>query len=391
MTSGALRAPVRTRVLLPGGYVASPQRRFPVLYLMHGGFGRACDWTDRGGAEQITAGAPLIVVMPGGGNGGWCTDWHNGGRGGPPMWETFHIRQLIPWVDARYRSLAGRHGRAIAGTSTGGFCAMSYAARHPDLFAWAGSFSGAVDIVHNGPVVAVIGAEAIADGGGRHDVFGSRRANLIGWRAANPCDLAANLRGLILYLATRDGRSGGGRPADFVEQQVHEMNLAFHQRLLELGIDHVWRDRGAGAHSWRHWQADLREALPLMLTTFANPPETPSAFSYTTATGRYDVYGWQVALRPPVTGFSTLDVTGPAGFAVTGIGAADVLTPAAYRPGSRHRVRIRVGELTRDGEAAADAQGRLHLAVPLGHGGPGRAAVTVGDAATAGAAPGAAG
>jgi len=88
--------------------------------------------------------------------------------------------------------------------------------RHPDLFAWAGSFSGAVDIVHNGPVAAVIGAEAIADGGGRQDVFGSRRANLITWRAANPYDLAGNLRGLALYLATRSGQPERGRRVDFV-------------------------------------------------------------------------------------------------------------------------------------------------------------------------------
>jgi diacylglycerol O-acyltransferase / trehalose O-mycolyltransferase len=79
LASGALRAPVRARVLLPAGYAESPGRRFPVLYLMHGGFGRASDWTERGDAERITAGAPLIVVMPGCGNGGWCTDWHNGG------------------------------------------------------------------------------------------------------------------------------------------------------------------------------------------------------------------------------------------------------------------------------------------------------------------------
>lgn len=378
LASGALRGPSRVRVLLPAGYAQSPERRFPVLYLMHGGFGRASDWTERGDAEQITAGAPLIVVMPGCGNGGWCTDWHNGGRGGPPMWETFHIRQLIPWVDASYRSISGRAGRAIAGTSTGGFCAMSYAARHPDLFVWAGSFSGALDIVHNGPVVAVIGAEAIADGGGRQDVFGSRRANLITWRAANPCDLAANLRGLALYLAARSGQPERGRRADVVEQQIYEMNLAFRRRLLELDIAHVWHDRGPGRHSWPHWQADLRDSLPLMLATFADPPATPAAFSYTSAAPAYDVYGWRVTRRPPVADFSTLDVTSPDRFAVTGVGAADLVTPPARRPGSRHRVRIRAGSLTRDEEAAADDQGRLRVRIPLGSGHPARAAVTIG-------------
>jgi S-formylglutathione hydrolase FrmB len=272
MGSSVLRKPVHVRVLLPDGYGTNPQRRYPVLYLMHGGFGRASDWTDRGDAAQITAGAPLIVVMPGDGNGGWCTDWYNGGRGGPPMWETFHIGQLIPWVDATYRTIPGRGGRAIAGLSTGGFCAMSYAARHPDLFVWAGSFSGAVDILQGTAIVAVIGAEAIADGGGPQDVFGSRLTNQAVWRAHNPWNLAAGLRGMGLYLATGNGQPGphdAGRGPDPVEQQIHQMNLSFHQRLLHLHISHVWDDYGPGTHSWPYWQRDLRQALPLLLAAFA--------------------------------------------------------------------------------------------------------------------------
>jgi hypothetical protein len=79
----------------------------------------------------------------------------------------------------------------------------------------------------------------------------------------------------------------------------------------------------------------------------------------------------------PVTDFSTLDVTGPGGFAVTGAGAADVVTPPAFRPGSRHRVRIQAAESARDEEATAGDQAELHLRVPLG-GGPARAAVTIG-------------
>lgn len=381
MESAALREPVHVLVLLPDGYAMNSQRRYPVLYLMHGGFGRPSDWTIFGDAEQITAGAPVIVVMPGDGNGGWCTDWHNGGRGGPPMWQTFHIRQLLPWVDAAFRTIADRAGRAIAGLSTGGFCAMSYAARHPDLFVWAGSFSGAVDITHNARVAAVIGAEAIADGGGPRDVFGSRLANQIAWRAPNPLDLAANLRGLVLYLATGNGRPGpydSGRGVDLIEPQIRQMNLAFHQRLLELHIDHAWNDYAAGTHSWPYWQRDLRESLPLMLATFAHPPAAPPAFTYTAAAESYDIYGWSVTGPVPVIEFSTLDVAGPGGFAVIGRGAADVVTAPAYQPGSVYRVRQQCGDLARVQEVSADQQGRLHLKLRLGGRGPARATVTIG-------------
>src|SRR4051794_37734841 len=145
----ALATDTVLRVLLPDGYAASPVRRYPVLYLLHG----CCDfdvrgsqaWTTHGEAEKATAGLPLIVVMPDAGAGGFYSDWFNGGAGGPPKWETYHINQLIPFVDKRYRTVATREGRAVTGLSMGGFGAMSYASRHPDLFVAAASFSGAVD------------------------------------------------------------------------------------------------------------------------------------------------------------------------------------------------------------------------------------------------------
>ena len=87
--------------------------------------------------------------------------------GGPPEWETFHIQQLIPWIDDRYRVDPSRAARAIAGLSMGGFGAMSYAARHPDLFSWAGSFSGAVDIVNYPLVAVIINGRGAVDGGRR--------------------------------------------------------------------------------------------------------------------------------------------------------------------------------------------------------------------------------
>ena len=266
MTTDALAAPVHTRILLPDGYADDPDRRYPVLYLLHGGFGHVADWTEQGDAEKITAGLPLIVVMPEDGNGGWYTDWYNGGRGGPPRWETFDIDQLIPWVDSTYRTVPNRGGRAVAGLSTGGFGTMSLAAQHPDVFVSASSYSGAVDLIHNAPVVPIISSEAVADGGGPDDVFGNRVADEIVWRAHNPWDLAANLRGLSLSVQTGNGERGpydsGGLGIDPIEQQVHEMNVSFHDRLDALGVTHRWQDYGPGNDSWPYWQRDLRETLP---------------------------------------------------------------------------------------------------------------------------------
>ena len=150
VTTRAIPGPANVRILLPSGYSSHPHRRYGVLYLLHGTSGGAADWTGSGAAEQTTAGRPLIVVMPdialNDGGGGWCTNWV---RGVHERWETFHIDELVPWVDANLRTISARGARAIAGLSQGGFCSISYAARHPDLFGVALSYSGAVDTTYD--------------------------------------------------------------------------------------------------------------------------------------------------------------------------------------------------------------------------------------------------
>ena len=228
LSTPALATPTHVRVLLPARYREQKPRRYPVLYLLHGSFDDYRSWTDKGAVESITGHRKLIVVMPDGGQGGWYTNWVNRGQGGPPEWETFHIQQLIPWIDDRYRADRSRGARGIAGLSMGGFGAMTYAARHPDLFSWAGSFSGAVDIVNYAPVAVVIDT-----GNGQ----------------PGPLDPP-------------------GRPFDPIENGVETMSVSLHQRLLSLGIPHTWDDYGPGIHSWPYWQRDLIEALPSVMRTF---------------------------------------------------------------------------------------------------------------------------
>ncbi len=164
VASQELARPVRLTLLLPQGYTATT-RRYPTLYLLHGTSGGADDWVQQGEAEDITAGFPMIVVMPDGGydsnGGGWWTDWVDQDTAlGVANWETFHIEQLVPWVDAHLRTRARRSQRAIAGLSQGGFGAMSYASRHPDLFVSAASFSGAPDIA-KAPQARTLGAAVV--------------------------------------------------------------------------------------------------------------------------------------------------------------------------------------------------------------------------------------
>jgi diacylglycerol O-acyltransferase / trehalose O-mycolyltransferase len=248
----ALTGPTRVRVLLPAGYARDPGRRYPVLYLLHGADSDATSWTRFGEAEAITARAPLIVVMPDGGRQGWYTDWYRGSRPVPPRWETYHVGELVPWIDAHFRTVASRRGRAIAGLSMGGYGALTYAARHPDVYAAAASFSGALEI----------GSEA---------ALGPRAENAARWRAHLPISLASRLKALALVeLRTGNGRPGPldrpGTPRDCgacdLERFLLPGNVRMHERLARLGVRHVWDDYGPGTHDWPYWRRDLRRTLP---------------------------------------------------------------------------------------------------------------------------------
>jgi diacylglycerol O-acyltransferase/trehalose O-mycolyltransferase len=362
MTTPALAEPTHVRVLLPDGYAEHPERRYPVLYLLHGAFDDYRSWSDKGAAEAITAGAPLIVVMPDAGPGGWYTDWVNQGRGGPPAWERFHLGQLVPWVDATFRTVAAREGRAVAGLSMGGFGALSYAARHPDTFVYGASFSGAADIINNAPVAAIIGLEAGAEGALPGAQFGDRVAEEIRWRAHNPWDLAQNLRGMRLRLATGNGQRGPSDepgPPDPIEQQVREMTVSLHRKLESLGIAHAFDDYGAGIHDWPYWQRDLRRALPEMLDAFAHPPARLDPLAFTAAERSYTSDGWSVSFADAALAFSTLRDAGRQGFTLEGRGRATVMTPGRYPPGSRHEVDVAGSAST----ATADGAGRLRFQV----------------------------
>lgn len=364
MTTAAFDFPVKVRVLVPDGYAGHPHRRYPVLYLLHGSFDTSASWTDKGAAEALTAGLPLIVVMPpaaGKGNaGGWATDWSNEGRGGPPRWETFTIDQLLPWVDANLRTIPRRAKRAIAGLSMGGFSAMSYAARHPDRFVAAASFSGAVD-TNDSEAWPVIQLETLADGGRTPDaIWGPRATSELAWRAHNPTDLAGNLGGMTLSIRTGNGHGSDGS-FDPIEAAVRNMSVSLHERLAALGITHVWDDYGSGTHSWPYWQRDLRLELPVITRAFSRRARRQT-FTYTSADSAFAVYGWQVTMHRTAAELATLANASARGFELRGSGSATVTSARLFRPGARYRVAI--GPLQR--AMRADSRGQLTFNVPLG-------------------------
>ena len=126
--SAALGNRTDVNILLPDGY-ASSGRRYPVLYLLHPSGGTYRDWATQTDIVRYARHLPLIIVMSDGDE-GWYVDAV--GRG--PHWETYHVHELIQYVDNHFRTIAARSGRAVAGASMGGQGAFAYAARHPDTY-----------------------------------------------------------------------------------------------------------------------------------------------------------------------------------------------------------------------------------------------------------------
>lgn len=378
--TAALPAPASVYVLLPVGYAAHPYRRYPVLYLLDGTSGFASDWTRLGNAQQTIGARQLITVMPditlNGDGGGWCTDWPNGAE----RWETFHIAQLVPWVDANLRTISARRARAIAGLSQGGFCALSYAARHPDLFGVALGYSGAPDIYYDPDARA--GAKTIINAtevGLTHvppdTFFGDQASDGINWAAHDPATLAENLRWTRIYMYWGNGQPG---PLDTapnagamgIEGAVWQDNRDFQNRLAAVSIPAYFDDYGPGTHVWPYWARDLRWSIGKISFDFAHPARVPSHFTYISADHSYSVYGWRIVMHRAAREFSTLRAEGSTGLTLSGSGSATAQTPALFRSGRLYRVRLFGTQVAAHTLIVRARRRRLTLTVPLGPSNP---------------------
>jgi S-formylglutathione hydrolase FrmB len=390
--SAYLGRPVNVRILLPVGYAAQPDQRYPVLYLFHGTSGRASDWIDQGGAKETTAPYSLITVMPDAGfdgdGGFWFTNWVDTTTShGPSQYESYLIDSLIPWIDTNLRTIPGRTGRAVAGLSQGGYGSSEMAARHPDMFVSMASFSGAPEIQRDPEIFAgALGIiEAIEVGDDHVPPFselGNPVTDVINWEGHDPATLDGNLRGMSIYLWTGEGLDGpydqAPNPgASGIEGAAYQSTQHFYDHLVADGIPAYYDDYVYGTHSFPYWARDLRDYVPWMMNDFAHP-SSPSVVSYTSVDRDWSQWGYGVSIdRSAAEEFSSLTDGSPKGFLLTGSGTATVTTPADYEPGRKLTVTVDGPAGSTTSWVRAGPSGRINVVVPLGSGGQGR--VTIGS------------
>jgi len=225
--SAAAKARVSYHVYLPAAYARETGRRFPVIYWLHGSGG------GQGGIPKLAARfdaamaagkmPPCLIVFVNGLEMGMYVDWADGSR---PM-ETQIIRELLPHVDATWRTVARREGRLIEGFSMGGYGAGRLGFKFPETFA-------AVSMLASGPLqprldktprASRVQAEEML-----RDAFGGSQARFLEasprhWAETNAKALAAGTR-IRVAIGSRDETYGN--------------NLSFHRHLETLGVPHAW-------------------------------------------------------------------------------------------------------------------------------------------------------
>lgn len=252
----------RIFVYTPPGYDADPARRYPVLYLQHGGGEDETGWPIQGKMSFIldnliaaNKAKPMLVVMEQGyarrpGDEAPAPGPRPAGGGQAPprpdlgrMFSAFEdvvVNDLIPMIDTTYRTIADRDHRAMAGLSMGGMQTFQIGLKHLDLFSALGGFSGG--------------------GGGFGGPFDARTAH--GGVMADADAFNKKMKLVWLGIGTTE------------PQRMYESVKGFHEALEKAGIKHVYYESPGTSHEWLTWRRCLNEFAPLL---FAEGPAPAAA------------------------------------------------------------------------------------------------------------------
>ncbi len=253
LSSAILKKEKRFSIYLPAGYEES-DKRYPVLYLLHGGGDDNTAWVRKGDLRIIADAAiregkadPMIIVMPD----AEMTFYLNHVRG-EYQYEDFFFQELIPHIEKNYRCRTEKKDRAIAGLSMGGFGSLLYALHRPEMFASCYAMSAAVrtdEEINKMPLAefqrrykAALGE--VKEGEPRITEFWNRNSVLSLMKRMPE----AQKKAVRYFLDCGDD--------DF----LYTGNSLLHIVMRDNGIPHEYRVRD-GAHTWDYWRGSLPEAL----------------------------------------------------------------------------------------------------------------------------------
>jgi enterochelin esterase-like enzyme len=218
----------RAMVYKPADYDRSGNLRYPVLYLQHGASEDETSWLRMGKANFIMdnllaakKAVPMIVVM----DQGYATRaGATGQQASANAFEDVLIQDIIPAVDARYRTKAVRETRALAGLSMGAAQAQNIGFAHLDTFAWIGAFSGGTLARDFKPETNFNGILTKPD--------------------------AVNSKLKLFFVSTGTA------------ELYYQWLKPYHEKLTELGIKHAYFESPGTSHEYLTWRRALNDFAP---------------------------------------------------------------------------------------------------------------------------------
>ena len=208
------------------------QERYPVVYLLNGYDGNYAQWSKT--APQLAKTADdlnIIFVYPDGGKSSWYFD--------SPIdstirYESYIIKELVPYVDANFPTKANPKSRAITGLSMGGHGALYLAIRHTDVFGAAGGTSGGFDF------------RPFPKSWDLQNILGAYETNQARWYDYTVMRQVELLKNKQLAIIFDCG----------VDDIFIAVNRALHEKLLQLKIDHEYTER-SGEHNHAYWRRSI--------------------------------------------------------------------------------------------------------------------------------------
>ena len=220
----------RMYVYTPAEYEQNPGKRYPVLYLQHGGGEDETGWIYQGFADVILdnlvadgKAEPMIIVMVSG-------VAHPAGDPEADAFDQMVVEDVIPFVDKRFRTLSDCDHRAVAGLSWGAKQAYDLGLGYRDLFSWVGGFSGII-------------------------VIGEFRSRPAGYE--DPEKFAAAYDGVFKDPAWFNNHYHLLFVANGEAEGSHLKGMS--ALLTERGIDNVFYQSPRTAHEWLTWRRCLYE------------------------------------------------------------------------------------------------------------------------------------
>ena len=232
----------RMSVYTPAGYNPCGKTRYPVLYVLHGIGGDENAWLELGRASQILdnliaqgKAKPMIVVFTNGNISQEAAPGENSTGYTRPTTQlpktmdgTFEASfpEIVKFVDANYRTIAKKQGRAICGLSMGGFHTLYISLNYPDMFNYSGMFSAAIGVSEQQMTPL-------------YDNFDAKLATYFSKKPA------------LLWI--------GCGNTDF----LYKANIDFMAKMKEAGYPFEYMET-EGGHIWRNWRIYLSEFVPLL-------------------------------------------------------------------------------------------------------------------------------